>query len=106
MQVIQLKQFGNVLISRPAGAEAFHAIRPQLNSEVPIEIDFDGVLTVTPSWLDEFLTKANEFNGGKVDLRPTKNASVLITLPVLAQARKDFVADTVFRAIERMRSDK
>ena len=106
MQIIQLKQFGNVLISRPAGAEAFNAIRPQLNSDLPIEVDFDGVLTVTPSWLDEFLTKANEFNSGKVDLRPTKNASVLITLPVLAQARKDFVADTVLRAIERMRDHK
>jgi hypothetical protein len=103
MQTIQLKQFGNVLISRPAGLEAFNAIRPQLNPTTPIQVDFDGVLTVTPSWLDEFLTKLNEYNGGKVDLLPTKNASVLATLPVLAEARKDFVADTVLRALEKMR---
>ena len=56
MQTIQLKKFGNVLVSRPLGLEAFNAIRPQLNSEAYIKIDFDQVLTITPSWLDEFLT--------------------------------------------------
>lgn len=101
MQTIQLKKFGNVLISRPAGLEAFHAIRPQLNPDATIDIDFEGVLTVTPSWLDEFLTQLTDYNAGKVELLPTKNASVLATLPVLAEARKDFVASTVLRALER-----
>ena len=101
MQTIQLKKFGTVLVSRPAGQEAFNAIRPQLNTATPIQIDFDGVLTVTPSWLDEFLTRLNDYNGGKVDLLPTKNASVLAALPVLAAARKDFVSATVLRALER-----
>ncbi len=103
MQTIQLKKFGTVLISRPAGLEAFNAVRPQLNPDSPIQIDFDQVLTVTPSWLDEFLTQLTNYNGGKVDLLPTKNASVLAALPILAIARKDFVAATVLRAIERMR---
>ena len=102
MQIIQLKKFGSVLISRPAGLEAFNAIRPQLNSEVSIQIDFDEVLTVTPSWLDEFLTHLTEFNHGKVELLPTKNASVLATLPVLGSARQDFVSDTVNRALKKM----
>lgn len=103
MQTIQLKKFGSVLISRPAGLEAFNAIRPQLNPHVPIQIDFDQVLTVTPSWLDEFLTQLTNYNGGKVDLLPTQNASVLAALPILAVARKDFVSATVLRAIERMK---
>lgn len=102
MQIIQLKKFGNVLVSRPAGLEAFNAIRPQLNSETPIQIDFDGVLTVTPSWLDEFLTHLTDYNGGKVELLPTQNASVLATLPVLGEARKDFVAAIVLKALKRM----
>lgn len=102
MQTIQLKKFGAVLISRPAGLEAFSAIRPQLSPEVTIQIDFDGVLTVTPSWLDEFLTQLTDYNDGKVELLPTKNASVLAALPVLGQARKDFVAATVLRALKRM----
>ena len=102
MQTIELKKFGNVLISRPAGLEAFNAIRPELNPEDSFTIDFAGVLTVTPSWLDEFLTQLTNYNAGKVELLPTKNASVLATLPVLAEARKDFVAATVSRALEKM----
>lgn len=104
MLTIQLKKFGTVLVSRPAGLEAFNAIRPQLNPKTPIEIDFDQILTVTPSWLDEFLTQLTNYNGGKVELLPTKNASVLATLPILATAREDFVATTVARALKRMQS--
>src|SRR3989338_2287766 len=102
MQIIQLKKFGTVLISRPAGLEAFNAIRPQLNPDVPVQIDFDQVLTVTPSWLDEFLTQLTNYNGGKVERIPNKTASFLATLPVLAVARKDFVSATVLRAIKLM----
>ncbi len=101
MQIIQLKKFGTVLISRPAGLEAFNAIRPQLNPDTLVQIDFDNVLTVTPSWLDEFLTQLADYNGGKVELLPTKNASVLAVLPVLATARKDFVSAIVSKALER-----
>lgn len=104
MQTIQLKKFGNVLISRPLGLEAFNAIRPQLNPELPIQIDFDQVLTITPSWLDEFLTQLADFNKGKVELLPTTNPSVLAALPVLAIARKDLVADIVNRALKQMQT--
>ena len=103
MQIIQLKKFGNVLVSRPAGLEAFNAIRPQLKPHTSIQIDFDGVLTVTPSWLDEFLTRMTDLNGDAVELLPTKNASVLAALPVLGEARNDLVAKIVLRAIHKMR---
>lgn len=101
MQTIQLKKFGNVLVSRPAGQEAFNAIRPQLDPNALIEIDFDDVLTVTPSWLDEFLTRLSDFNQGKVELLTTDNASVLVALPILATARQDFVADIVNRYFKK-----
>ncbi len=102
MFTIQLKKFGRVLISRPAGLEAFNAIRPTLDENESIEIDFDGVLTVTPSWFDEFLTNLTGHMGDKVELLPTKNASVLAALPVLAIAREDVVALVVKRALKRM----
>src|SRR3989338_1102935 len=102
MQIIQLKKFGTVLVSRPAGLEAFNTIRPQLNQDTPIQIDFDEVLTVTPSWLDEFLTHLTDYNNGKVELLPTKNASVLASLPVLREARNDFVSAMILRAMERI----
>ncbi|MDZ4221731.1 MAG: hypothetical protein U1C18_02555 [Patescibacteria group bacterium] len=102
MQTIQLKKFGNVLVSRPAGQEAFNAIRPQLDPHTSVQIDFDDVLTVTPSWLDEFLTHLSDFNQGKVELLPTDNASVLIALPVLAKARQDLVAEIINRYLDKM----
>ena len=102
MHTIELKKFGNVLISRPAGLEAFNAIRSGLDPKENIQIDFSQVLTVTPSWLDQFLTELVEFNGGKVELLPTKNASVLATLPVLAEARQDMLATIIRRALKHM----
>ena len=102
MKTIQLKKFGSVLISRPAGQEAFNALRPTLEKGAPVEIDFDGVLTVTPSWFDEFLTHLADHAEGHVELLPTKNASVFAALPVLAEARKDAVAEIVKRAMKRM----
>lgn len=103
MQTIQLKKFGNVLVSRPAGLEAFNAIRPTLNKDEPMRIDFDDVLAVTPSWFDEFLTNLAEYAEGGVELLPTKNASVLATLPVLATARKDKTAEIIGRFLEKLK---
>ena len=100
MQTIYLKNFGKVLVSRPAGSEAFNAIRPTLNAHEPIQVDFEGVLTVTPSWLDEFLTHLAEFAAGGVVLLPTRNASVLAALPVLASGRHDKVAEIIQRFLK------
>ena len=52
MQTIELKNFGKVLVSRPAGLEAFNAIRPTLDKNASVQIDFSDVLSVTPSWFD------------------------------------------------------
>lgn len=102
MQTIYLKKFGTVLVSRPAGLEAFQAIRPTLNASQPTAIDFDGVLTVTPSWFDEFLTNLAEHFAGRVELLPTHNASVRAILPVLARERNDAAADILKRAMKAM----
>lgn len=103
MQTIYLKKFGIVLVSRPAGLEAFRAIRPTLDATQPVSIDFDGVLTVTPSWFDEFLTSLAEYVAGRVELLPTKNASVRAMLPILARERTDAAAGTLRRAISAMK---
>ena len=102
MQTIHLKKFGTVLLSRPAGLEAFRAIRPTLNPSQPVAIDFDGVLTATPSWFDEFLTNLADYFGGRVEILSTKNASVLAMLPVLAKDRHDAAADALRRAMKVM----
>ncbi|MFA5158467.1 MAG: DUF4325 domain-containing protein [Patescibacteria group bacterium] len=102
MQTIYLKKFGTVLVSRPAGLEAFRAIRPTLDAGQPVAIDFDNVLTVTPSWFDEFLTHLAEYFAGRVELLPTENASVRAMLPILAKERNDAAAGVLQRAITAM----
>ena len=83
---IELKKFGDILISRQDGKEALATIEQQLQTlseNSIIEIDFDGVITFTPSWADEFLTKLMERFGNRVILLNTKNPSVIATLSIL-----------------------
>lgn len=84
--IIELKKFGTTLISRQAGREAFSALQALLkNTTVSenIEIDFDGVLTFSPSWGDEFLTPLLNVYGERLVLKNTKNPSVQATLEIL-----------------------
>lgn len=102
MTIIHLKKFGNVLVSRPSGREAYNAIVPTLDPATPVQIDFAGVLTVAPSWFDEFLTLLAEYMRGRVELLPTDNASVRAILPVLSAQRSDAAAPILERALKRM----
>jgi hypothetical protein len=84
--IIELKKFGNTLISRQSGREAFAAFQPTLRDVNPaekLEIDFEGVLTFSPSWADEFLTPLIKEFGDRVILRTTDNPSVKATLEIL-----------------------
>ncbi len=83
---IEIKKFGDSLISRPAGREAFLALEAFNIRNVPltepIEIDFEGVKVLAPSWADEVVTKlAQTF--AHVTLLNTENLSVQATLKTL-----------------------
>ena len=86
---ISLKKFGIMLISRPAGREAWlaaqaYSLPAGTNS---VTVDFDGVAVLSPSWADEFLTPLRErFGAENVQLQNTKNASVQATLQTLNYA--------------------
>ena len=85
---IELKKFGNMLISRPAGREAFLIMQSSLikglNENELIEINFSGVEVLTPSWADETVTKlAEKFTN--VKLLNTENESVQATLKTLRE---------------------
>lgn len=85
---IELKKFGELLISRPAGREAYLAMSAylirDLKKEDQIEIDFSGVKVLTPSWADEVITKlASDFPNTK--LLNTDNVTVKATLKILQE---------------------
>ena len=61
--IVQIKKFGTTLVSRPSGKEAWLAFQPVLNQISTTEeiiVDFEGVVVLTPSWADEFLTPLRE----------------------------------------------
>jgi hypothetical protein len=81
---IELKKFGRVLTSRPAGKEAFAAIRPTLDTEATkVEVDFTDVLSLSPSWGDEFFRELEKLYGERVIYLPSDNPSVKATLDIL-----------------------
>ncbi|TSC95240.1 MAG: Uncharacterized protein CEN87_252 [Parcubacteria group bacterium Licking1014_1] len=86
--IIELKKFGTLLVSRQTGREAFLALQPLLRNikeSEEVEVDFDGVLTFSPSWADEFLTPLLNTYGDKLILKNTANPSVQATLETLQE---------------------
>ena len=81
---IELRKFGEVLTSRPAGREAFAAIRPTLDlTASQVEIDFSGIISLSPSWADEFFRGLEQIYGHRVKYLPSENPSVKATLSIL-----------------------
>lgn len=83
---IKLVKFGEILTSREAGREAALAIKayqkpPKGES---VELDFDGVLAVGPSWLGEVLRALSaEYGEARVVCLPSENRSVIESLNIL-----------------------
>lgn len=88
--IIKLNKFGTTLTSRQDGKEAYNAFLSTLQSvfdNEEIEIDFDGVVTFTPSWADEFITPILNTYDNRVKLMYTDNPSVEATLRLLAKIK-------------------
>ena len=85
---IELKKFGKVLISRPAGREAYLAMSAYLTKDLDkneaIEIDFEGVKVLTPSWAGEVIVNiAKDFKN--IKLLNAENSTVQATLKTLRE---------------------
>jgi|SRR3989344_2230495 len=87
---IELKKFGNILISRQAGREALAALQSSLKPMSPdenVEVDFEGVITFSPSWGDEFLSPLKKQFGDKFVLTNiANNPSVIESLKIIERA--------------------
>jgi hypothetical protein len=83
---IELKKFGKVLTSRPAGKEAFAAILPTLDLDAAtVEIDFEGIISIAPSWADEFFSALEKMYGDRLRYLASDNSSVKATLEILKE---------------------
>lgn len=85
---IQLEKFGSILTSRPAGKDAYAGFLSVLNTiadDETVEVDFNGVSSLSPSWGDEFLTPLLGKFGERLLLIHAKNLSVSMTIETLEE---------------------
>jgi len=91
---IFLKKFGTTLNGRQFGRESLDAFKPSLKevkSKEKVIVDFEGIVTFTPSWGDEFLSPLLSEFAERLILRNVENPSVQATLKLLRGIhKKDF----------------
>jgi len=101
--IIKIEKLGTTFISRPAGKKAFLVVKKilkDLKENEIIEVDFEGVLTLTSGWGDEFLTPLLNTYGERLTLKNTENPSVQATLEILQKiAGKKFNPEKFLRQI-------
>lgn len=84
--IVHLNKFGATLVFRQNGKEAFAIFQPtlkDLKDDEKLELNFNGVNTLSPSWGDEFLSPLLRTLGDRLVLLNTKNLSVKATLELL-----------------------
>lgn len=85
---IEVRKYGDLLVSRPSGREAAAAMLSHLPEPAAGEnvvLDFEGVLVVAPSWLDEVLTALRARYGDRARCLATQNASLEASLATLGE---------------------
>ena len=83
---LNLKKFGTILTSRQLGKEALLAFQPNLreiSDKESLEVDFKGIISLSPSWADEFLRPLFIKYKNRLILKNTDNLSVKETLSFL-----------------------
>ncbi|KKS47888.1 hypothetical protein A3J20_03500 [Candidatus Gottesmanbacteria bacterium RIFCSPLOWO2_02_FULL_42_29] len=84
---IKLSKFGEMLISRPAGREAYFSAKAYLLGKNPgmVEFDFDKIKVLTPSWIDEFIALLkNDFPKTKIKFLHSHNPTVISSLKIIS----------------------
>lgn len=81
---IKINKFGVMLVSRPAGKEAYLAAKAYIFPKIKekIELDFSDVAVLSPSWADEFITKLKQ-EYPKISFTHLDNDSIKSTLEIL-----------------------
>jgi len=88
---IFLRKFGTTLNGRQFGREslaAFESSLRKVKDNEEVVVDFEGVVTFTPSWGDEFLSSLLNRFGKHLIFKNTDNLSVQATLRFLEKIHK------------------
>jgi hypothetical protein len=88
--VVDISNFGDMLLSRPAGREAFMMAKAYvfrgISPSDEVIFDFNEVKVLTPSWADEFITGFKNEYANSMQFINTDNPSVKASLKtVLAE---------------------
>jgi len=87
--VIKVSNFGDILMSHPAGREAFLMAKAYVFKEISndeIVLDFNDVKVLAPSWADEFITGIKSEYANEIQYINTENPSVKASLKTVLQA--------------------
>ena len=86
---VNIGKFGDVLVSRPAGKEAFLMAKAyifnDLNSSDSLQLDFSNVKVLTPSWADEFISGIKNTYNNTLQFINTQNESVAASLKTVLE---------------------
>lgn len=85
--IIKLHKFGEMLISRPAGRDAYLSAKAYLLPKKPghIIFNFEKVKVLTPSWIDEFVTlMRQDFPEVKIEFSHSNNPTVFSSLKLIS----------------------
>jgi hypothetical protein len=87
--VVNIGNFGDMLLSRPAGKEAFMMAKSYvfkgIVSSDEIILDFNDVKVLTPSWADEFITGFKAEYTNPLQYINTENPSVSASLKTVVR---------------------
>ena len=91
--VVKISNFGEVLMSRHAGREAFLManayVFKELSQDDEIVLDFDDVKVLAPSWADEFISGVRRDYLNEIHYINTENPSVKASLKTVLEEDMD-----------------
>ena len=87
--VIPISNFGEILMSRPAGREAFLMSKAYvfkgIQENEDIILDFEGIKVLAPSWADEFISGIKSEYLNNIHYINTENPSVKASLKTVLE---------------------
>ena len=87
--IIAMSNFGDILMSRPAGREAFLMAKAYVFKGIEenddIVLDFDGIKVLAPSWADEFISGIKSEYSNRMEYVNTENPSVKASLKTVLE---------------------